>query len=300
MKKISYMLASLFAVVTLTFFLMKAVPGDPFSSERGVPQEILQAMQDHYGLRDPWYLQYGRYIKSTLCWDLGPSFKYKGRSVNAIINEGFPISATLGLIALSLSITLGVALGTVAALYKNRWQDYLCMFIAVLGISVPNFILATLLQYLFALKLGWFPVARWGGLEHLILPSLSLAALPTAFIARLTRSTILEIIHFDYIKTAKAKGLTKWRVVTRHILPNALLPVVTYLGQLTVSILVGSFIVEKIFGIPGLGQWFVTSVANRDYTVIMGTTVFYSIILLTTMFLVDILYFLLDPRIKRS
>ncbi|MDP1834815.1 MAG: ABC transporter permease [Chlamydiales bacterium] len=298
LKKLAYMLGSLFVIVSITFFLMKAIPGDPFSNERGMPQEIYEAMQDHYGLRDPWYVQYGRYLKSILTWDLGPSFKYKGRSVNAIINEGFPVSATLGLVALFISIGVGVTLGTLAALHQNRWQDYLCMLVAVIGVSVPSFILATLLQYVFALKLGWFPVARWGSWEHVVLPAIALAALPTAFIARLTRSSMLEVLHLDFIKTAKSKGLSQWRVVTRHALRNAILPVITYLGQLTVSILVGSFIIEKIFGIPGLGQWFVTSVSNRDYTVIMGTTVFYSIILLTVMFLVDILYVVIDPRIK--
>ncbi len=298
LKKLAYILASLLVIISITFFLMKAIPGDPFSNERGVPPEILAAMQEHYGLNDPWYVQYGRYIKSILTWDLGPSFKYKGRSVNAIINEGFPISAALGAVALAISISAGVLLGTVAALRQHRWQDYLCMLTAVIGISVPSFILATLLQYVFALKLGWFPVARWGSWEHVVLPALALAALPTAFIARLTRSSMLEVMQLDFIKTAKAKGLSYTRVVIGHALRNALLPTISYLGQLIVNILVGSFIIEKIFGIPGLGQWFVTSVSNRDYTVIMGTTVFYSIILLGVMFFVDIVYSWVDPRIR--
>lgn len=300
LKKLAFMLASLFVIVSITFFLMKAIPGNPFSNERGMPQEIFEALQDHYGLRDPWYEQYGRYLKSVVTWDLGPSFKYKGRSVNAIIKEGFPISATLGLAALLLAVSVGITLGTIAALHQNRWQDYTAMISAVMGISVPSFILATLLQYIFALKLGWFPVARWGGWQHIVLPAIALAALPTAFIARLTRSSMLEVLQLDYIKTAKAKGLSTTRVITKHALANAILPVISYLGQLTVNILVGSFIIEKIFGIPGLGQWFVTSVSNRDYTVIMGTTVFYSIILLTAMFLVDVLYVWIDPRIKAS
>lgn len=298
LQKFLYMLASLWVIISITFFLMKAIPGDPFSTERGVPPEIMQALQEHYGLNDPWYVQYGRYMKSVVTWDLGPSFKYKGRSVNAIINEGFPVSAALGATALFLAIGAGVILGTLAALHQNRWQDYVCMLAAIIGISVPSFILATLLQYIFALKLGWFPVARWGGWQHVVLPAIALAALPTAFIARLIRSSMLEVLHLDFIKTAKAKGLSHWTVVTRHALRNALLPVVSYLGQLTVNILVGSFIIEKIFGIPGLGQWFVTSVSNRDYTVIMGTTVFYSIILLSTMFLVDLVYTWIDPRIQ--
>lgn len=297
-KKTLFALASLWAIATVTFVMMKAIPGDPFSSEKGMPVEIMQALQKHYGLLDPWYVQYGRYMKSILTWDLGPSFKYKGRSVNAIINEGFPVSATLGAVALCLAIGTGILLGTLAALHRNKWQDYACMLTAVIGISVPSFILATLLQYVFALKLGLFPAALWGSWEHIALPALALAALPTAFIARLTRSGMLEVMQLDFIKTARAKGLSHYKIVVRHALRNALLPVVTYLGQLTVNILVGSFIIEKIFGIPGLGQWFVSSVSNRDYTVIMGTTVFYSIILLSAMLLVDILYTKIDPRIN--
>jgi oligopeptide transport system permease protein len=298
LKRFGILLASLFLVISVTFVMMKAIPGDPFAQEIALPPEIHKALREHYGLDDPWYLQYVRYLRSIVTWDLGPSFKYKGRSVNAIINEGFPVSAMLGLEALMLSVGAGVFLGTVAALRQNRWQDYGAMLIAVVGISVPSFILATGLQYVFALKLGWFPVARWGGIAHSILPAIALAALPTAFIARLTRSNMIEVLHNDYIKTARAKGLPEWLVVTRHGLRNALLPVISYLGQLAANILVGSFIIEKIFGIPGLGQWFVSSVANRDYTVIMGTTVFYSIILLGTMFFVDILYGWLDPRMR--
>lgn len=297
-KKLFYLLISFFIIVSLTFFLMKAIPGDPFADEMSLPPEIMHALKEHYGLNDPWYKQYANYLKSVVTWDFGPSFKYKGRSVNAIIREGFPISAVLGLEALFLAVSMGVFLGSVAALYQNRWQDHIAMFIAVLGISIPSFILATLLQYLFALKLGLFPVARFTSFAHTILPAISLAALPTAFIARLTRSNMLEVLQQDFIKTAKAKGLPKWKIITNHALRNALLPIITYLGQLTVNILVGSFIIERIFGIPGLGQWFVMSVANRDYTAIMGTTVFYSILLLSSMFIVDIVYSLLDPRIQ--
>ncbi|MCB1135143.1 MAG: ABC transporter permease [Chlamydiia bacterium] len=298
--KATYMMMTLLVIITATFFLMKAIPGDPFSQEKAVPQEILDALYDHYGLRDPWYVQYGRYVMSILEWDLGPSFKYKGRTVNEIINDGFPVSAALGLEALILSLGLGLTLGTTAALNQNRWQDYASMLIAVIGVSVPSFILASLLQYIFAIKLNWLPVARWGTVSQSILPALSLAALPTAFIARLTRASMLEVLQQDYIRTARAKGISELQVVLRHGLRNAILPVVSYLGQLTVNILVGSFIIEKIFGIPGLGQWFVTSVINRDYTVIMGTTVFYSIVLLAAIFIVDILYAFIDPRITHT
>ena len=296
--KFIYIIMTLFVIITLTFFLMKAIPGDPFSEEKAIPKEILDALHRHYGLSDPWYIQYFRYVKSVVTWDLGPSFKYKGRTVNAIINDGFPVSAALGAEALFLSISVGTLLGTIAALHQNKWQDYLAMMITVCGISIPSFILASLLQYIFALKLGWFPVARWGSFSHSVLPAISLAALPTAFIARLVRSNMLEVLQLDYIKAAKAKGLAPIQIIVKHALRNAILPVISYLGPLTANILVGSFVVEKIFGIPGLGQWFVNSITNRDYTTIMGTTVFYSIILLSTIFIVDIVYGLIDPRIK--
>lgn len=298
LKKILILLVSLFAVATLTFALMQAIPGDPFTEEKAVPEEILKAMYHHYGLDQPWYIQYGRYLKGLITWDLGPSFKYQGRTVTEIIQEGFPVSMALGLEALSLSIFAGISLGSLSALKHGKWQDRMMMVIAVLGISVPSFILATFLQYLFGMKLDWLPVARWGTLSHSILPAISLAALPMAFIARLTRSNMVEIMQQDYIHTAKSKGLNSFSIIYRHCLRNALLPIITYLGPLTTAILTGSFAVEKIFGIPGLGQWFVMSITNRDYTVIMGTTVFYSAILMVSVFIVDILYTVVDPRIK--
>ncbi len=299
-KRFCYLLFTLYLIVTLTFFLMKAIPGDPFTQEKALPKEILEGLRSHYGLDKPLYVQYLYYLKSIVTWNLGPSFKYKARTVNEIINEGFPVSATLGAEALCLALSFGISLGALSALYQNRWQDRTTMVLAVLGISIPSFILATLLQYVFALKLGLFPVARWESWQSTILPAISLAALPTAFIARLIRSNMVEVLQLDYIKVAKAKGLTSFAIVRKHALRNALLPVMGYFGQLIVNILVGSFIIEKIFGIPGLGQWFVTSVSNRDYTVIMGTTVFYSILLLTAMFIVDICYSYLDPRIQQE
>jgi len=298
LKKIFILFLSLFMVASLTFALMQMIPGDPFTQEKAVPEEILKAMYHHYGLDQPWYVQYYRYMKGLITFDLGPSFKYQGRTVTEIIREGFPVSMTLGFEALILSIFFGIALGSLAALKHLKWQDHITMVIAVLGISIPSFILATFLQYLISMKFDLLPVARWGSFDHSILPALSLAALPTAFIARLTRSNMVEIMQEDYIQTARSKGLNSFQIVIRHALRNALLPVVTYLGPLTTAILTGSFAVEKIFGIPGLGQWFVMSITNRDYTVIMGTTVFYSAILMLCVLLVDILYCLIDPRIQ--
>jgi len=297
-KKILILILSLFVVASMTFALMQIIPGDPFTQEKAVPEEILKAMYHHYGLDQPWYVQYFRYMKGLVTWDLGPSFKYQGRTVTEIIREGFPVSLTLGLEALLLSVFFGIGLGCIAALKHLKWQDHLTMVVAVLGISVPSFILATFLQYLFAMKLDLLPVARWGTFPHSVLPAIALAALPMAFIARLTRANMVEIMQQDYIQTARSKGLNSVQIVLKHALRNTLLPIVTYLGPLTTAILTGSFAVEKIFGIPGLGQWFVMSITNRDYTVIMGTTVFYSAILMFSVFLVDILYCFIDPRIQ--
>jgi len=298
LKRFFSNLLALWVIATITFFLMKAIPGDPFTQEKALPKEILESLYEHYKLNDPWYIQYGNYLKSMVTWNLGPSFKYKARTVNDIINSGFPISAILGLEAMLLAISMGVFLGTLAALKQNQWQDYISMVIAVIGISLPSFILAASLQYVLSIKLDLLPVARWGTFRQSIMPAIALAALPTAFIARLTRANMVEVLSLDYIKTARSKGLSDWVVVIKHGLRNALLPIVTYLGMLTANILTGSFIIEKIFGIPGLGQWFINSITNRDYTVIMGITLFYSMILLTAIFLVDLLYGWVDPRIK--
>lgn len=294
------LILTLFIITSLTFLLMKAIPGDPFSDEKGIPKEIHQALINHYGLDDPWIVQYGRYLKSIVTWDFGPSFRYQNRTVNQMIKEGFPISACLGLLALGVSLSCGILFGVIAALRHRRWPDYVIMISTVACISIPSFILATLLQYFFAMKMNIVPIARWGSPMHAILPVLALSALPTAFIARLTKSNMLETLKQDYILTARAKGLKKPRIIMVHALKNSLLPVVAYLGQLIANLLVGSFIIENIFAIPGLGQSFVTSIGNRDYTVIMGLTVFYSIILLVVICLTEIAYTLIDPRIKKT
>jgi oligopeptide transport system permease protein len=296
--KLWSVLVTLFLIASLTFVIMKAIPGDPFTEDKALPPEILNALMEHYGLNDPLPLQYVRYLKSIAQFDLGPSFKYPGRTVNDIISDGFPVSAILGLEALLISISFGVCLGSLAATYQNKWQDRMAMVIAIIGISVPSFITATILQYIFSIKLGLFPVARWGTVSHSILPAISLAMLPMAFIARLTRASMLEVMSQDYIRTAKAKGLTSIKILYRHALRNAILPVISYIGPLAAGILTGTFIIERIFGIPGLGQWLVTSISNRDYTIITGITLFYSAILLGAICFVDVLYSWIDPRIK--
>lgn len=299
-RKAGILLLSLWGIVTLTFILMHSIPGDPFLQEQAIPEEILQSLYRYYGLDQPWYEQYWRYLKGIATWDLGPSFKYEGRTVNQIIANGFPVSLCLGMMALFFAFTVGISLGMVSAWYHNKWGDRAAAVISVLGISVPSFLIATLLQYIFCIKLQLFPVARWGSFSHTILPAISMAALPTAFIARLTRSSMIEVLQQDYILTARSKGISTTKLMLGHVMRNALLPVITYAGPLTASILTGSFVVEKIFAIPGLGYWFVMSVSNRDYTVILGVTVFYSCLLLLCVFFVDILYAFIDPRIRTA
>ncbi len=296
-KKLNILLLSLSLIATIVFFLMKAIPGDPFLHEQGVPEEIIKQMKSHYGMDKPLFIQYLQYMKNLMCFELGPSFKFENRTVNMIIHDGFPVSVVLGFEALLLSLTMGITLGSFAALNRGKWLDHICMIYAVIGISVPNFILASLLQYIFAMKLNILPIARWGTFAQTIMPAVSLAALPTAFIARLMRSSMSEVLQQDYIQTAIAKGLPMTQIFFRHVIKNSMIPVITYLAPLSAAVFTGSFVVEKIFGIPGLGGWLINSIVNRDYTLIMGITVFYSSLLLFFVFCVDMIYPLFDPRI---
>lgn len=302
---LSYILSRVFssllvllAIITITFLLMHAIPGGPFTSEKNISAAVLKNIEERYRLNDPLWQQYIDYLANLIRFDLGPSFKYEGRTVNDIIRESFPVSFQLGVTSISLAILLGIPTGAIAALRQNKWQDYATMFFATVGVSVPSFVLATILIYVFAIKLGWLPAAMWGDIEYAVLPALALAAHPTAFIARLTRSSLLEVLAQDYIKTARAKGLSSTVILYRHALKNALIPVVTYIGPMSAAILTGSFVIETIFAIPGLGRHFVTSIYNRDYTVILGVTVFYSILVIGLNLMVDLIYPLLDPRIK--
>lgn len=297
-KRLMSMVLVLFIITTATFVLMHAVPGGPFTAEKNLPEAVLKNLNERYHLNDPLWKQYGDYLANVVRGDLGPSFKYEARTVNDIIAESFPVSAELGLTAVLIAVACGIPMGAIAALRQNRWPDYLCMFLGTIGISVPGFILATLFIYFFALKLELLPAAMWSGPEYVILPATALAAFPMAFIARLTRSSMLEVLGLDFIRTARAKGLSAFTVIRRHALKNALIPVITYLGPLIAAILTGSFVIESIFAIPGLGRHFVTSIYNRDYTVILGITIFYSTLLVVLNFIVDIAYAWLDPRIK--
>jgi len=287
-----------FVVASGTFVLMHTIPGGPFKKEKALPPAIQRNIEERYKLNDPLWKQYADYLKNLLRGDLGPSFKYLGRSVNDIIRDGFPVSAALGAWAILFALVVGVPAGIISALNQNKWQDNAVMAIAIIGVSVPNFVIATLLMYVFAVKLRWLPVAMWGTPKHVILPMIALAGFPAAFFARLMRSSTLDVLSQDYIRTARAKGLSWYAVVVKHVVKNAILPVVTYLGPLVAGILTGSFVVENIFAIPGLGRYYVTSIYNRDYTTIMGVTIFYSAFLVLVNFLVDITYGWIDPRIK--
>ena len=289
---------TLFVVVTLTFFMMRAIPGGPFTDEKAIPPFILEKIMARYHLNDPLYVQYGHYLWDVLHFDLGPSYRYEGMTVNQLIASGFPASLMVGSIAILLALVVGIPAGIVSALRRGRWQDRTAMVLATLGITIPNFVIATILVYFFAYRWGWVTVGFWEGLPTALLPAITLAGYPTAFISRLTRSSMLEILQQDYIRTAYSKGLRERAVVYIHALRNAIIPVVTYLGPLIAGILTGSFVVEQVFGVPGLGTFFVTSISNRDYTTIMGVTIFYSALLVSLNLVVDICLGFIDPRIK--
>ncbi|QNK38072.1 dipeptide ABC transporter permease DppB [Bacillus subtilis] len=297
-KRFWAMAATILVITTLTFVLMKVIPGSPFNEERGTNEAVQKNLEAYYHLDDPFIFQYIFYLKSIITFDFGPSIKKPSDSVNDMLERGFPVSFELGMTAIVIAVISGLVLGVIAALRRNGFLDYAAMSLAVLGISIPNFILATLLIQQFAVNLKLFPAATWTSPIHMVLPTAALAVGPMAIIARLTRSSMVEVLTQDYIRTAKAKGLSPFKIIVKHALRNALMPVITVLGTLVASILTGSFVIEKIFAIPGMGKYFVESINQRDYPVIMGTTVFYSVILIIMLFLVDLAYGLLDPRIK--
>jgi len=277
---------------------MRAMPGGPFSGEKKLPPAVEANLNQKFGLDKPILQQYGIYLKNMAHGQLGPSMKYEGRTVNDIIEYSFPSSAKLGIVAVIISLVVGLYMGIVAALKQGKWQDGLCMFIATLGVTVPSFVMATFFIYFFAVKFRWFPAIGLESPKHFVLPALALGAYSMAFIARLARSSLLEVIRQDYIRVAKAKGLSETAVIYKHALKNSLIPIVTYIGPLVAGVLTGSFVIEQLFGIPGLGREFVTSITNRDYTTILGITVFFSTFLIVCNFIVDILYAVIDPRIK--
>ncbi len=299
-QKLLYMLVTIFILASATFFLMKAIPGNPFQSEKNIPQAIQEKLNEQYGFDLPLWQQYTNYMNKLVQLDLGMSMKQQYTTVGSIIKNGFIYSMQLGLFAVIVAIAAGIILGLIAALNHRRFLDGFTIFIAILGVSIPNFVLASGLQYVFGVKLGLFNVTGLNEPMDFVLPVIALSFLPTAFIARLVRSSMLEILSADYIKTARAKGLTGRVILVRHALRNAILPVVTYVGPMAANIITGSVIIEQIFGIGGLGKDFVNSITNRDYTLIMGLTLFYAVILMLARFATDIAYGFVDPRIKFS
>ncbi|MDY0235730.1 MAG: ABC transporter permease [Gudongella sp.] len=298
LKRIVSMIITIILITMLTFTMMHSIPGGPFTRERPVPDEIMRALNEKYNLDDPLPVQYLKYMKGLVTFDLGPSYSKIGTSVNDLIESGFPISAKIGLLASLLIVVLGIPLGVISALKQNKPIDYFVMFMATLGITVPSFVIATIIIYFFAGKLGWIPSFGLSSPASYIGPVIALAGYSLSFVTRLTRSSMLEVLRQDYIRTARANGIKEFTVIMKHAVRNALIPVVTYVGPMVAAILTGSFVVEKIFAIPGLGRHFVESVTNRDYTTIMGITVFYAVFYLITIFFVDIAYAWIDPRIK--
>ena len=297
-KRILTMLLTLFVIMTLTFFIMHAIPGGPYSAGKRLPEEIQAALDEKYRLNDPFYVQFFDYMSGVLHFDLGPSFKYEGMSVNDLIAQGFPTSATLGLLSMLFTLALSIPLGVLAALKRGKWQDTFVSILTTFGVTIPSFVVATLLEYFLAFKARLFPiygVADWKGY---ILPMIALSGYSLAFITRLTRSSLMEVMRSDYIRMARVKGLRESQIVLRHGLRNSLIPVITVLGPTLAGLLMGSFVVEKIFALPGMGRFFVQSITNRDYTAIMGFTLFYAVVLIVLVFLVDIVYCIVDPRIQ--
>lgn len=298
LKRIALAVLTLFLVCTLTFFLMNLVPGGPFMAEKAISAQAQAAMNEKYGLDKPLTEQYVNYMERLLHGDLGVSVKQRGRTINQIIATKFPVSAKVGGISVLVALAVGIPLGSVAALKRGSWLDNLIMFFATCGIAVPSFVVCTLLMYFLSLQWGLLPTYGLSGWQNYIMPVMALAFYPTSYIARLMRSSMLDVLGQDYMRTARAKGLSQGKSLFKHALRNAILPVVTYLGPMLAYTLTGSFVVEKIFTIPGLGSEFIGSITGRDYPLIMGTTIFLAMLIIVMNVIVDIAYKVIDPRIK--
>lgn len=285
-------------VSTLTFFLLRVLPGGPFDIEKKLPPQIRKNIEEKYRLDQPLWEQYAKYLGDLARGDFGPSYKYVDRTVGDIIQETLPVSLKLGIVSLLVSIAIGATMGIISAVRPRGILDLFTASFATALVSVPSFVIGAGLIYYLSVKLGWFPAALWGRPEHMVLPTLTLAAGPAAYLARLTRGSMLEVSENPFVRTARAKGLSEIKVVLKHILRNALIPVVTVLGPIAAFLITGSFVVEHIFAIPGMGRFFVFAVSNRDYPLVMGITVVYTVVLVIANFIVDILYVVLDPRIK--
>lgn len=298
LRRLAGAVSTLLILVVAVFFLLRTAPGGPFDGDRVWPPEVQANINARYGLDRPLTEQFTTWFSDLLHGDLRESFQYIGRPVNEIVGESLPVSIQLGFWALLLSIVLGIPLGAIAAWKRNTWLDHGAMFLAIAGVSLPTFLIASLLILVFAMRLGWLPVALWEEPSSVILPALTMGCRPVAMIARLTRASMIEALEADYIRTARGKGLSEIAVVFRHALRNCLIPVVTLLGPLAAALLTGSFLVEMVFQIPGLGKHFVQAVLNRDYPLVMGTTLAYGVILLACNLAVDLLYGWIDPRVR--
>jgi oligopeptide transport system permease protein len=299
-RRVVIIIPMLFIIVSLTWGLIRLAPGNFYTGEKKLTPAVEQNLREKYGLNKPWYVQYGRVLWNIARFDFGTSLKYEGQSVNQILWRALPVSAALGLTAYLLALLIGITTGTLAALRQNSWIDYASMALAMIGISIPNFVLGPLLVLLFSLTLFWFPPALWNGFasKSLVLPALTLSAIYIAYIARLTRSGMLEVMRSDYIRTARAKGLSERAVVFRHALRGGLLPVVSFSGPALAFLITGTVVVEKVFSLPGLGNYFINACFNRDEPLIIGIVAFIAVAVLVFNLLVDISYGFIDPRIR--
>lgn len=298
-KRLLSIIPTLFLVATLVFVLVRIVPGGPFDDDRAVPVEVERALNAKYHLDDPVLKQYGDWLFALITQgDLGPTFKYPNRTVNEIIALSLPVSMQLGFFAMLFALAMGIPLGIIGAIRQNTWKDTAAMAVSMIGLSVPRYVLAPLLILVFSLKLYWFPVARWETWRHMVLPVLCAGLPVAAYIARLTRGGMLEVIRSDFIRTARAKGLSERKVILKHALRGGLLPVVSFLGPGFSGLLVGSLVVEKIFNIPGMGRYFVEAATNRDYNLVMGVMLVYGFLLMVFNAIVDVAYAFIDPRVE--
>ncbi len=300
LRRLAWFIPTLFIIITLAFFMMRMVPGSPLATEENMPAQIRANLEAAYYLDRPLWEQYLRYLQNVVRGDFGPSFQYTDYSVTDLIWLGFPASLQLGGIAIALATVLGVAVGSLAALRQNSWVDHSMMAGAMTGITIPNFVMAPLLTLVFAVMLGWLPAGGWGrgAWENKVLPIVALALPQIAYIARLTRGSMIEVLRSNYVRTAKAKGLQQRLIIYRHAIRGAMLPVVSYLGPAIAGIITGSVVIERIFGIPGIGRYFVEGALNRDYTLVMGVVIFYAVIIIVLNLLVDLLYAVLDPKVR--
>ena len=299
-KRLLMAILTVFIVATLTFFLMNAVPGGPYEAEKAISPQARAALEAKFGLDQPLFKQYLTYMKNILHGDFGPSLKQRGREVIDIIMSKFPVSATIGGIAVMVAMLVGIPVGCIAALNRGKFSDSAIIVIATIGIAVPSFVVCSLSMYFFGVKLKWLPTVGLTTWKHYIMPVFALSFYPTAYIVRLMRSSMLDVLGQDYMRTARAKGVSWFVSLFKHALRNAILPIITYVGPMTAYTLTGSFIVEKVFTIPGLGGEFVSSITNRDYMMIMGTTIFLATLMVFINFLVDVVYKIIDPRINLS